>query len=93
MKFVSRTCSRKEVSFRTPSAIDKLDQGINVKFDEWMMICRAKNMIDETDRDIEYLISTAYESNKVFVYSWNQLLDKIYLENVSTHVNINLEDM
>lgn len=95
-KYVTSACDRNEVSFRTPEAIEKLEQDTNLYFSEWMITCRATKK--NTNEPVEYFISTAYATNKVFVFSWGFSFEErpsrqIFLENVSSRVNINLENL
>lgn len=76
------SCTKRYISFRTVNARDEVAGKL---YFEFMAQCDVV-MVNGTDGF--YFISRAYNSNQVFVYSYNNPDGKLYIENLSTNVNI-----
>lgn len=79
---VDGSCEKNDISFRTENGMEK---AAGRHFEESMMSCNPKKK-DQNEDKLDYLLSGAYENNKIFVFFKHNETQKIYLENLSTNV-------
>ena len=87
-KLRSPGCSVIEVSFRTPAAIQLLEEtGQQQPYQERMTRCVSAD-INDPNRRVSIYLGRGYKANQLYVYQRVKPEGKVYLVNLSTNVSI-----